>query len=100
MTSSIEVTGADGESIVYDGATVTKFKHHGKLETARNPVSTYREVRIKERTSLFGKPRDPREFEVLLAMSSIMSLTVDETGKAQVEALAAVLAEQQSGAAG
>ena len=97
MTSSIEVTGADGESIVYDGATVTKFKHHGKLETARNPVSTYREVRIKERTSLFGKPRDPREFEVLLAMSSIMSLTVDEAGRSEIERLAAVLDEQRSG---
>ena len=48
MTSSIEVTGADGESIVFDGATVAKFTHHGKLETARNPVSTYREVRIKD----------------------------------------------------
>lgn len=100
MTSSIEVTGADGESIVFDGATVAKFKHHGKLETARNPVSTYREVRIKERTSLFGKPRDPREFEVLLAMSSIMSLTVDEVGKAEVEKLAAVLAERRPDTAG
>ncbi|VXB20375.1 conserved hypothetical protein [Microbacterium sp. 8M] len=98
MTSSIEVTGADGESIVFDGATVAKFKHHGKLETARNPVSTYREVRIKERTSLFGKPRDPREFEVLLAMSSIMSLTVDEAGKTEVERLAAVLDAQRSAA--
>jgi hypothetical protein len=98
MTSSIEVTGADGESIVFDGATVAKFKHHGKLETARNPVSTYREVRIKERTSLFGRPRDPREFEVLLAMSSIMSLTVDEAGKTEVERLAAVLDAQRSAA--
>jgi|GEM_PF-1858121 len=95
MVSSIEVSGADGESIVYDGATVAKFKHHGKLETARNPVSTYREVRVKERTSLFGKPRDPREFEVLLAMSSIMSLTVDETGKAQLAALVAALEDPQ-----
>ncbi|MCE4027554.1 MULTISPECIES: hypothetical protein [unclassified Microbacterium] len=97
MTSSIEVSGADGESIVYDGATVTKFKHQGKLETARNPASTYREIRIKERTSLFGKPRDPREFEVLLAMSSIMSLTVDEAGRSEIERLAAVLDEQRSG---
>ncbi|MBS1672730.1 MAG: hypothetical protein JSS74_02060 [Actinobacteria bacterium] len=100
MTSSIEVIGADGESILYDGATVAKFKHHGKQETARNPVSTYREVRIKERTSLFGKPRDPREFEVLLAMSSIMALTVDEAGKAQVEALAEALEAHRSGSTG
>lgn len=98
MTSSIEVIGAEGESIVFDGATVAKFKHHGKLESARNPVSTYREIRIKERTSLFGKPREPREFEVLLAMSSIMSLTVDEAGKGEIEKLAALLDEQRSAA--
>ncbi|MFT4085628.1 MAG: hypothetical protein QM658_00485 [Gordonia sp. (in: high G+C Gram-positive bacteria)] len=84
-----EVKGADGESIVFDGATVAKFKHNGLDETARNPVSTFRELRVKERTSLFGKPRNPREFDVLLAMSSIMALTVDEAGKAAIEAMVA-----------
>lgn len=89
--TTIEVQGSEGESLVFDGATVAKFKHHGKLEAARNPVSTFREVRIKERTSLFGKPKTPREFDVLLAMSSIMSLTVDEAGKAAVESLVAAV---------
>ena len=84
-----EVKGANGESIVFDGATVAKFKHNGQQEVARNPVSTFRELSIKERTSLFGKPRNPREYEVLLAMSSFMSLTVDEAGKAAIEAMAA-----------
>ncbi|EGD55694.1 hypothetical protein [Gordonia neofelifaecis] len=89
--TGIEIQGANGESIVYDGATVAKFKHAGKQETARNPVSTYREVRIKEKTSLFGKPRSPREYDVLLAMSSIMSLTVDDAGRVAVEELVARL---------
>lgn len=54
-----EVHGANGESIVFDGTTVTKFRHHGKDEAARNPVSTFRELQVKENTSLFGKPRTP-----------------------------------------
>ncbi|MDY6811918.1 hypothetical protein GIY30_07585 [Gordonia sp. HNM0687] len=82
-----EVRGVDGESIVCDGITVSKFRHHGKDEAARNPVSTFRELQIKEKTSLFGKPRSPRQFAVLLVMSSIMSLTVDEAGKAAMEAM-------------
>jgi hypothetical protein len=84
-----EVIGHNGESIVFDGVTVTKFRHHGKDEAARNPVSTFREVSIKEKTSLFGKPKSPRQFDVLLMMSSIMSLTVDEEGKGDIEALVA-----------
>ncbi len=83
----IEIHGADGESILYDGITVAKFRHHGKDEAARNPVSTYRELQVKEKTSLFGKPRSPRQFTALLFMSSIMSLTVDEDGKTALEAM-------------
>ncbi|GAB91669.1 hypothetical protein [Gordonia rhizosphera] len=83
----IEIHGADGESILCDGITVAKFRHHGKDEAARNPVSTYRELQVKEKTSLFGKPRSPRQFTALLVMSSIMSLTVDENGKAALEAM-------------
>ncbi|MBO9625289.1 MAG: hypothetical protein J7484_02820 [Microbacterium sp.] len=95
--TSIEVQGADGESIVFDGATVAKFKHHGKLETARNPVSTFREVRVSQRKSLFGKAKTPAEFEVLLAMSSIMALTVDEAGKAALESLVAAVTAARDG---
>lgn len=84
-----EVVGMNGESIVFDGATVAKFRHHGKDEAARNPVSTFRECTIKEKTSLLGKPKKPPQFDVLLAMSSFMSLTVDEAGKSAVEALVA-----------
>lgn len=84
-----EVIGQGGESFVFDGVTVTKFRHHGKDEAARNPVSTFREVSIKEKTSIFGKPKSPRQFDVLLAMSSFMSLTVDEGGKAGIEAMVA-----------
>ncbi|GEE02487.1 hypothetical protein nbrc107696_29330 [Gordonia spumicola] len=93
-SAGVEVLGANGESIVFDGVTVAKFKHHGKEETARNPISTFRDVTVKEKTSLFGKPKSPREFEVLLAMSSFMALTVDERGKAQIDELVARLRAQ------
>ena len=92
-----EVQGLNGESLVFDGATVAKFRHHGKEEAARNPVSTFREVQVKEQTKLFGKQKDPRRWDVLLAMSSIMSLTVDEAGVAEVEALVAEIEAARDG---
>ncbi|WP_249353184.1 hypothetical protein [Rhodococcus sp. Q] len=88
-TPVTEVRGAAGESILFDGTTVAKYRHHGKDEAARNPVSTFRELRITEKKSLFGKPRTPRQFTALLVISSIMSLTVDEAGKADLEAMVA-----------
>ena len=91
MPAMVEITGADGESIVHDGATVAKFKHHGKQETARNPVSTFRELRISQKKSLLGKVKDPDRYDALLAMSSLMTLNVDAEGKAALEALAAEL---------
>ena len=91
MGAGIEVQGLNGESIVFDGTTIAKFKHHGKQETARNPVSTYRETSVKQATKLFGKPKVPAEYEVLLACSSIMSLTVPEEGKADLDAFIAAL---------
>jgi hypothetical protein len=45
----LEVQGENGESLVYDGATVAKFRHFGKEEAARNPVSTYRQCDVKPR---------------------------------------------------
>lgn len=91
-----EVRGNDGESLLFDGATVAKFRHHGKEEAARNPVSTFREVRVKPATKLFGRPKVPAEYEVLLAMSSIMSLTVPEESKADLDAFVAAVAAAAS----
>jgi hypothetical protein len=34
----IEITGNDGESIVFDGAFVMEHRHDGKEESARNPA--------------------------------------------------------------
>ena len=72
----IEVMGADGESLVYDGITVAKFKHHGKQEAARNPVSTFRQVQIKPRKR---KGDAEQEYDVMLAMSAFFSLRVTES---------------------
>jgi hypothetical protein len=91
---TIEVLGADGESILFDGATVAKFKHSGKEETARNPASTYREVRVKARKR---KGDGPQQYDVLLAMGSIMALRVDEDGKAALERLVAALEAARAG---
>jgi hypothetical protein len=84
----IEVRGEGGESLVHDGATVAKFRHDGKDEAARNPVSTYREIRIKPRKR---KGDAEQEYDVLLAMSSIMSLRVRESERAALDELVAAL---------
>lgn len=88
---AIEVKGLKGESIVYDGNFVMKFRHDGKQEVAKNPVSTYRETTVKQATKLFGKPKVPVEYEALIALGSFMSLTVDEAGKPALDALVAAL---------
>jgi hypothetical protein len=90
----IEVTGTNGESLLFDGATVAKYRHHGKDEAARNPVSTYREVRIKHKG---GKRGREGTYEVMLAMSSFMALSVPESGKADLDALVAALDATRSG---
>ncbi|WP_438854978.1 hypothetical protein [Agromyces sp. M3QZ16-3] len=84
----IEVKGANGERLVYDGATVAKFRHNGMDEAARNPISTYREIRVIHKPAKRGRPG---HYEVLLAMASFMSLTVEETEKPQLDALVAAL---------
>ncbi len=94
MSDVIEVQGSDGESILFDGAYVAKLKHHGKEETARNPASTYREVRVKARKR---KGDAPQEYDVLLAMQSIMALRVGEDGKAALDRLVAVLEAAKGG---
>lgn len=84
----IEVRGLNGESLLYDGATVAKFRHDGKDEAARNPVSTYRQVQVKHKEGKRGKEG---HYEVLLAMSSFMSLSVPEAEKARLDELVSAL---------
>ncbi|WP_353827282.1 hypothetical protein [Agromyces sp. SYSU T0242] len=90
---TIEVKGANGERLLYDGASVAKFRHDGMDEAARNPVSTFREIRVTHRPPKRGRPG---HYEVLLAMSSFMSLTVEETEKPQLDALVAALERSRS----
>ena len=89
----IEVKGLNGESLLYDGATVTKFRHNGNDEAARNPASTYREAQVKHKQGKRGKPDT---YEVLLAMSSFMSLTIDATHKRQLDELETALEDVAS----
>lgn len=85
---TIEVKGVNGERLLYDGATVAKFRHNGMDEAARNPVSTYREIRVTHKPA---KRSRPGRYEVMLAMASFMSLTVEESEKPQLDALVAAL---------
>jgi len=80
----IEVRGEGGESILFDGASVAKFRHDGKEESARNPASTYREVRIKPKKAKKGQ--EPR-YDVLIACSTIFSLTITEPEKPKLDQL-------------
>jgi len=89
----IEIKGLNGESIVFDGATVAKFRHNGVDEAARNPVSTYRELQVKHKA---GKRGQEGRYEVLLAMSSFMSLTVPESQKPSLDELTAALKAARS----
>lgn len=93
MTAVIEVQGLNGESLLFDGATVTKFRHHGKDEAARNPVSTYREVQVKHKPGKRGKEG---KYDVLLAMSSFMALSVPESAKSTLDELVAALEATRS----
>jgi len=89
----IEVRGLNGESLLYDGATVAKFRHDGKDEAARNPVSTYRQIDVKHKEGKRGKEG---RYEVLLAMSSFMSLSIPEAEKPRLDELVAALEQGQS----
>jgi len=91
----IEIKGQDGESIVFDGASVAKFRHNGMEEAGRNPVSTYRECRVKAKKM---KKRDTEQrYDVLLACSTIFSLTIGESEKPELEALVAELERLSAG---
>jgi hypothetical protein len=86
----IEIKGDNGESIVFDGAYVSKFRHDGKDEAAKNPASTFRECKVKPKKR---KGDAEQKYEVLLAMSSFMSLTIGESAKAQLDDLVARLTD-------
>ena len=81
----IEIKGEGGESILFDGASVSKFRHNGMEEVARNPLSTFREVRVKPKKR---KKRDVEQrYDVLLACSTIFSLTIPESEKPKLDEL-------------
>jgi hypothetical protein len=81
----IEIKGEGGESILFDGSSVAKFRHNGMEEVARNPVSTYREARVKPKKR---KKRDVEQrYDVLIACSTIFSLTIVESEKPKLDEL-------------
>jgi hypothetical protein len=90
----IKVTGRNGESIVFDGTYVAKLRHNGNDEAARNPADTYRQCTVKAKKR---KGDAEQEYEVMLAMSSFMSLTIGESDKANLDALVAELEVLRAG---
>lgn len=84
----IELKGSNGESLLLADGSLTKFRHNGLDEAARNPVSTYREVQVRHKPGKRGKEG---RYDVLVAMSSLMSLSVPESAKADLDALVAAL---------
>ncbi|WP_148616180.1 hypothetical protein [Nocardioides rubriscoriae] len=84
----IEVKGLNGESLLFDGATLAKYRHNGMDEAARNPLSTYREVQVKHKPGKRGKEG---RYDVLVAMSSFMSISLPESAKPALDELVAAL---------
>ncbi|NDL60648.1 hypothetical protein [Phytoactinopolyspora mesophila] len=84
----VEVKGLRGESLFFDGATLCKFRHNGNDEAARNPVSTYREVQVKHKPGKRGKEG---RYDVIVAMSSLMSLSIPESEKPALDELIGAL---------
>lgn len=92
----IEVKGRNGESIVFDGTFVSKFRHDGKDEAAKNPASTYRQCDVKAKKRKKRDADAEQEYDVMLAMASFMSLTIGEADRPQLEALVAALEAARS----
>jgi hypothetical protein len=80
----IHVNGNNGESITLDGPFVHKFQHHGKDEAARNLASTYRNSTIKARKRKGGAAQ---EYDVMIACSSFVSLTITESERPRLDEL-------------
>ncbi len=87
----IEIKGEGGESLLFDGASVAKFRHDGKEESARNPASTYREVRVSPKKQKRTQRGQEQRYDVLLACSTIFSLTIVESEKPKLDELVAEL---------
>ena len=87
----IEIKGEGGESLLFDGASVAKFRHDGKEESARNPASTYREVRVSPKKQKRKQRGQEQRYDVLLACSTIFSLTIVESEKPKLDELVAEL---------
>ncbi len=90
----IELKGLNGESLVFDGATLAKFRHNGLDEAARNPLSTFREVQVKHKPGKRGKEG---RYDVMVAMSSFMSLSIAETAKPTLDELIGALESSRGG---
>jgi hypothetical protein len=84
----IEIKGDNGESIVFDGVHVSKFRHDGKDEAAKNPASTYRQCSVKAKKR---KGDGEQKYDVMLAMASFMSLTIGESARSRLDDLVAEL---------
>ncbi len=87
----IEIKGEGGESLLFDGASVAKFRHDGKEESARNPASTYREVRVTPKKQKRKDRGQEQRYDVLLACSTIFSLTIVESEMPKLDELVAEL---------
>lgn len=87
----IEVKGLDGESIVFDGTTVAKWRHGGKQEVARNLATTFRQCDVTVRKK-GRKERDlPDRYDVMLACSAFFSLTIEADQRPLLDELVAAL---------
>ena len=85
----IEVQGSDGESLVFDGTSIAKYRHFGKQEAARNLARTFRDAQVTPRKR---KKKDPEQrYDVLLACGAFFSLTITEAQLPEVEQLVAAL---------
>ncbi len=87
----IEVSGENGESLLYDGNFVMKMRHFGKQEAARNPANTYREYSLKVK-----EKKGVRRYELLLACQAFFSLTFLEESKPAFDELIAALEAQKA----
>ncbi len=83
----IEIKGEGGESLLFDGASVAKFRHDGKEESARNPASTFREVRVSPKKQKKKERDQEQRYDVLLACSTIFSLTILASEKPKLDEL-------------
>jgi len=80
----IHVDGCNGESISLDGLYILKFRHHGKDQAARNLAHTFRGATV---TAKKRQRNTPQKYDVMIACSSFMSLTILETERPALDAL-------------